>query len=82
MLTHALDTAGTVVAPDWVLPLAAVSCYAFPIMLCYMSGDLEKDRFARSLSGVTLRERAVTNWVDWLTTLGVLAEQPAASELG
>ena len=71
--------AGDVVAPAWLLPLAALSCYSFPIMICYFSGDLEKDLYSRSISGVTLRQRATADFLNWLTRRGVMAEQTSPS---
>ena len=74
--------------PDWFLPAAAVTCYSIPVMIMYLSGDMDKDRFKRARTGVTLKERAVDDFVNGLQRglqrVGVLAEPAtmARSQLG
>merc|ERR1739848_110535 len=58
--------------------MGALSCNSFPIMICYFS-DLEKDLYSRSISGVTLRQRATADFLNWLTRRGVMAEQTSPS---
>jgi len=54
----------------------------------YLSGDMDKDRFKRARTGVTLKERAVDDFVNGLQRglqrVGVLAEPAtmARSQLG
>ena len=81
--------AGSVVVPDYVLPLAAATCYSIPVMILFLSGDMDKDRFKRSHTGLTLKQRAVEDFQRGLTRalqrVGVLAEPrptTARSELG
>ena len=81
--------AGSVVAPDYLLPLAAATCYSIPVMILFLSGDMDKDRFKRSHTGLTLKQRAVDDFQRGLTRalqrVGVLAEPrptTARSELG
>ena len=45
--------------PDYLLPVAAATCYSIPIMILVFSGDMDKDRFKRARTGVTLKQRAV-----------------------
>ena len=81
--------AGSVVAPDYLLPVAAATCYSIPVMILFLSGDMDKDRFKRSHTGLTLKQRAVEDFQRGLTRalqrVGVLAEPrptTARSELG
>ena len=69
-------------APGWLLPIAAVMCYSLPILILYLSGDLERDMYERARDGVDLKQRAVADFVGWLKRVGLVAEQPARSELG
>ena len=48
-------------------------------MICYLSGGLEKDLYSRSLSGVTLQQRAAADFLNWLTRRGLMAEQTSPS---
>merc|ERR1711957_589268 len=80
---------GTVVVPDYLLPVAAATCYSIPAMLLVFSGDMGKDRFKRARTGVTLKQRAVDDFQRGLTRalqrVGVLAQPrptTARSELG
>ena len=88
-LTERHCTAGTVVVPDYLLPVAAATCYSIPVMLLVFSGDMGKDRFKRARTGVTLKQRAVKDFQRGLTRVlqrvGVLAQPrptTARSELG
>ena len=65
--------------------MAAASCYLLPVMLMMASGSFDKDRYKRSLSGVKLHERAIQDFIAWLTRVGVLPEPkeiPSTAEIG
>ena len=38
-----------------------------------VSGDMDKDTFQRAKNGVTLKQRAVDDFLAWLVRIGVLA---------
>jgi hypothetical protein len=78
LLSQVVDSSGAraygaVDAPPYLLPLCAVTCYCLPILILYSSGQLGADRFHRELSGISLQERAVSDFVAWLERIGVLA---------
>ena len=82
--------AGSVIVPDWFLPVAAASALTLPVMIAFTFGDMDTDKFRRERNGgVTLEQRAVGDFQRGLTRalqrVGVLAKPPpttARSELG
>ena len=58
--------------PDWLLPTAAASCLSIPVMFLYISGGMDKDRWARSRSGETIQQRALAPLTRRLQQLGLL----------
>ena len=78
---------GTVVAPVWLMPIAALMCCSFPIMFLYLTGEYDRDKYERERMGVTLQQRAlepVTNSINWFKRIGQSDfDQPEhAPELG
>lgn len=63
---------GSVSVPDWLLPTAAASCLSIPVMFLYISGGMDKDRWARSRSGETIQQRALAPLTRRLQQLGLL----------
>ena len=82
--------AGSVIVPDWFLPVAAASALTLPVMIAFTFGDMDTDKFRRERNGgLTLEQRAVGDFQRGLTRalqrVGVLAKPPpttARSELG
>ena len=84
-LRQELHSAGSVNVPEWFLPAAAVACYSLPLMILFLSGDMDKDNFKRARTGVTLKQRAVGDFVNGLERglqrIGVLAKPVITARL-
>lgn len=70
--------------PGWLLPIASAACYSLPLLILYLSGDMDRDTYRRARSGGTLKRRAISDFVRGLQRIGLLPEQrpPVASALG
>ena len=70
--------AGAVDAPDWLLPACAAGCLTFPILILYAFGEPGTDRYRRELAGITLKDRAIGDFVAFLERRGIL--KPSGSQ--